>query len=75
MPQDNYNKTYDAKAYREIKGGFDDTISEATRLRRAEAESAAQEEEYASKPFQMMRDYFKNLFQKMTAIWIRGNLL
>ncbi len=64
MPQDNYNKTYDAKAYREIKGGFDDTISEATRLRRAEAESAAQEEEYASKPFQMMRDYFKNLFQK-----------
>ncbi len=64
MPQDNYNKDYDAKAYREIKGGFDDSISEATQLRRQEAEAAAQNEEYASKPFQMIRDYFKNLFQK-----------
>ena len=64
MPQDNYNKDYDAKAYREIKGGFDDSISEATQLRRQEAEAAAQKEEYVSKPFQMIRDYFKNLFQK-----------
>lgn len=63
MPQNNYTKDYNAQAYREIKGGFDDSVSEATQLKQQEAKAAEQQEKYASRPFQMARDYFKKLFQ------------